>query len=430
MISRVREDVMKLKIHVGKRWIKRVKKSGVAIALLLIAGFPLSGSAGSKPVDHAAVGYVGADKCRQCHAEKYSGWKSTLHPYKFQKAAPESIIGDFTTHNTILIDGKTTEMFIQDGKYFVKTTGPDHAEHTYKVDYVIGRFWKQLYVTEFPDGALHILPVMWIVQTRTWKTTKAWKKNIIYQNACSGCHNTGTQINFNAADNTYHTTWSDLGVACEACHGPGSRHVNAPEDAKSDTIVNPAKIPDSRRAAMVCGSCHTRGSCCEGKYGYPAGYQPGDLLEFMFSEKPKQFPDDSAAANRQEYIDWKRSGHARAGVMCWDCHYTHRKGHANKYQTKLPGSALCRSCHVVENKGVHGIHSVNNCVGCHMPAIGKRAVKGDVHSHTFRVISPRLTIDAGGYDHQPNSCNACHYHEKDSPEELLKVLETARVSGD
>jgi len=386
-----------------------------------------AGSSLAQPANEAAA-YVGAAKCKKCHQEIHEGWKSTLHPYKFQKASPDNIVGDFNKNNRLEINGKPTTMLQKGEEFFITTVGPDKKTDTYKVNYVIGEFWKQLYVTEFPNGELRILPVMWIVKTQQWKVTKAWSKNLIYQNACSGCHNTGTQINYNKADNTYKTTWSDLGVACEACHGPGSRHVNAPEENKSDTIINPAKIPDPRRAAMVCGSCHTRGSCCEGKYGYPKGYTPGGQLNFMFSEKPKLHPDGSSKANRQEYIDWRSSGHAREGIVCWDCHYTHQQGNSNKYQTKLPGSSLCRSCHQVENKGVHGIHSVNNCIGCHMPPIGKRATKGDVHSHGFKLVSPRKTIDAGGLEKQPNSCNSCHYHKDDRPEEMLKILEKVKSS--
>lgn len=79
---------------------------------------------------------------------------------------------------------------------------------------------------------------------------RAWRKNLIYQYACSGCHNTGTQINYDKANNTFNPTWADLGGACEACHGPGSLHVNADPEDKTETIVNPARIPDPRRAAI------------------------------------------------------------------------------------------------------------------------------------------------------------------------------------
>ena len=398
------------------------------LATLLTCCFALGLiSAGQVAAGEEKASYVGASQCRQCHKGHYEGWKSTLHPYKFQKASPEIIVGDFTTNNTLDIEGKQTVMAEKDSEFFITTTGPDAKEHTYKVDYVIGGFWKQLYVTTFANGELHILPAMWIVKTQTWKISKSWSKTV-YQNKCSGCHNTGTMINYDKESGTYKTTWSDLGVACEACHGPGSRHVAAADDEKAATIVNPAKIPDPNRAAMVCGSCHTRGSCCDGKYGYPKGYMPGDQLNFMFTEKPKLHPDETSRANRQEYIDWKKSGHAREGVVCWNCHYTHQQGTSNRYQTRLPGSSLCRSCHQVENKGVHGIHSVNNCVGCHMPPLGRRATKGDVHSHRFTVISPELSIKAGGVDKQPNSCNGCHYHKNDTPEEMLKVLQQVKTS--
>ena len=403
-------------------------KSIVLIAVLIGSLFlPIVNVCLAQSLNEEAT-YVGVNKCKQCHKDIYEGWKSTLHPYKFQRASPVNVVGDFSKNNRIEIDGKTTTMFEKNKEYFITTTGPDNKEHTYKIGYVIGGFWKQLYVTEFSNGELHILPAMWIVKTQSWKKSKYWS-DTIYQYSCSGCHNTGTQINFDKSSNTFKTTWSDMGVACEACHGPGSEHLNAEKNDKSGTIVNPAKIPDPRRAVMVCGSCHTRGSSGEGKYGYPQGYKPGGQLNFIFNEKPKLHPDDSSRANRQEYIDWKKSGHAREGIVCWDCHYVHGKGNANKYQTKLPGSSLCRSCHEVESKGVHGIHSVNNCIGCHMPPIGKRATKGDVHSHHFKVVSPKKTIDAGGFEKQPNSCNACHYHKNDKPEDMLNVLEKIKTSG-
>ena len=315
-------------------------------------------------------------------------------------------------------------------KYFITTPGPDDKEHSYRVDYLIGGFWKQLYVTEFPNGELHILPAMWIVEKQQWKKSKYWSKTI-YQLSCTGCHNTGSRLNYDEAEKTFQTTWTDKGVSCEACHGPGENHIKLAgnKGPLPGSIVNPAKIPDPRRAAMVCGSCHNRGTSKDGKFGYPVGYQPGGQLNFLFDEKPKLHPDGSTRANRQQYIDWTKSGHAQAGVICWDCHYVHQQGTANKYQTKLPGNALCRSCHQVEHTGVHGIHSVNNCIGCHMPPTGKRAVKGDVHSHQFIVISPAISIEAGNIDKQPNSCNLCHYHNNDTPEELLDILNKVRASG-
>lgn len=394
------------------------------VTMLFAAMIIVNQSTDAHAADAGGDGYAGSRQCLECHADYYHGWKSTLHPYKFQTATPAAIVGDFTRNNTLNIDGHTVRMEKAGDKYFIHAIGPDGKEHAYLIKYLIGGFWKQLYVTEFPNGELHILPAMWIVETQKWQRCKNWYRTI-YQISCTGCHNTGSQLNYDKATETYKTTWADKGVACEACHGPGRKHIEAARN-KGDvyaTIINPAKIPDIHRAAMVCGSCHNRGTTPDGKYGYPYGYKPGDQLNFMFTEKPKLHPDHTSKANRQQYVDWKKSGHAREGVLCWDCHFTHRRGKANKAQTKLPGNALCRSCHVVGQQGVHAIHSVNNCIGCHMPALGKRGVKGDVHSHEFRVISPADSIAAGGVGKQPNSCNLCHYHKNDDPAKLLEILE-------
>ena len=375
----------------------------------------------------ASNDYVGSKTCRKCHPKIYLGWRSTLHPYKFQEARPEAVVGDFEENNTLQVENQTIRMSRKGDQFFITTLGPDGKEHTYKVKYLIGEFWKQLYVTEFPNGELHILPAMWIVAERKWAYTKYWP-DTVYQISCAGCHNTGVKVEYDAKKKTYRVSWKENGVGCEACHGPGQKHVEAASRGGdvANSIVNPARIPDARLAAMVCGSCHIRGQAKEGPFAYPVNYRPGGHLDFTFREKPKLHPDDSSRANRQQYIDWKKSGHAKAGVICWDCHATHHKGRANRYQTKLPGNALCRSCHQVESKGVHGIHSVNNCIGCHMPPTGKRAVKGDVHSHRFSVISPEITLRVKS---QPNSCNLCHYHRHDDPKELFLILKRVKNSG-
>ena len=394
------------------------------LVALLFLGLFLGGTVLASEVENS---YAGSEKCRRCHVAHYEGWRSTLHPYKFQKASPKTVIGRFS--------GKVIEApnfrfrpFREKDRFFMEVID-DSGSKIYPIDYVIGEFWKQLYVTTFPNGELHILPGMWIVATQKWTVTKYWPKTI-YQFSCAGCHNTGVEVPGPKAK-AKEIVWNELGVGCEACHGPGARHVKEAENGGHvfGNIINPAKIPDARLAAMVCGRCHVRGKSTEGPFAYPVNYQPGKYLDFCFKETPKLHPDDFSKANRQQYIDWKKSKHAEAGVLCWDCHEVHRKGEANRYQTKLPGNSLCRSCHRINHIGVHGIHSVNNCVGCHMPPVGKRAVKGDVHSHRFQVIPPKETLQMGGLKKQPNSCNLCHHHQNDDPAKLQEILERIKTSG-
>ncbi|NOZ85653.1 MAG: hypothetical protein GXP49_05215 [Deltaproteobacteria bacterium] len=423
---------------------KKGLSSGVAVIIAISAAslLMINGCVKGRPkadISKPAV-YVGAEKCKECHERIYAGWKTTMHPYKFQDATPDAVVGDFQKNNTYTAGGYTTRMEKRGDEFSITTMGPDNKEHTYKIKYLIGSVWKQRYVTEFPNGALHILPVQWNVKTQEWVDYHGLKKHKpgdgkywsdktrTYQFKCTGCHNTGSEFQYDAATDTFTgTKWADKGVACEACHGPGSNHVVAEGEDLAKTIVNPAKIYDPARAAMVCGQCHTRGSSAEKlfgvqKTGYPFDYRPGGQLNFVYDEKPGLHPDGTSRKHHQQYIDWKKSGHAEAGVQCWDCHYTHRQGNSNRYQTKLPGSLLCKNCHIdIEQKGYHGIHSENNCIGCHMAPAAKSAVSGDIHSHSFRVMKPQETVRLGGK--QPNACNLCHYHKKDRPEDLARVLD-------
>lgn len=388
--------------------------------------------------------YVGAEKCYKCHISAYDGWKTTMHPYKFQDADEKSVVADFVKNNSYDPgNGKpVTKMSKENGRYYITTTGPENIEKKYPVRWVIGGIWKQRYVTEFEDGSWHVLPVQWNVKTSEWVdyhglknyepgSGKYWSDELQnYQYKCTGCHNTGSIVEFNEETKKYTTTLSDQGVACEACHGPGSRHISASMEDKNKTIVNPAKIYDPRIASYVCGQCHTRGkSSVDSKISWPIGYEPGGDLQFIYDHKPTTYEDGSPKQHHQQFNDWLLSDHYTSGVMCWDCHDSHNKGKANRAQLKLPGSVLCQSCHVVENKGVHGLHSVNNCVGCHMASTAKTATPFDIRSHTFKVISPAKTIAAGGdINKQPNSCNLCHYHKDHKPADLLRALESARAS--
>jgi len=407
-------------------------------------GFAKDTYRGAYGPDEAA--YVGSKACLECHSEKYEGWKTTMHPYKFQDVTPETVIADFDRKNTLTIGKYTTRMSRKGDKYFVTTLGPDNKEHTYQAKYLIGSVWKQRFVTEFPNGSLHILPVQWNVKTQEWVdyhglkhykpgSGKFWSDpQRTYQFKCTGCHNTGSRFTYDRKSGSFSDTgWADKGVACEACHGPGSRHVAAPDSEKAATIVNPAKIYDPARAAMVCGQCHTRGSSSTKlfgvqKTGYPYDYKVGGNLNFVYDEKPGLNPDGSSKKHHQQYVDWKQSAHARAGVQCWDCHFVHRKGRANAFSTKEPGSVLCVGCHAnVAQEGVHGIHSVNNCIGCHMAPTAKSATPGDIRSHSFRVVLPGETVKLG--KKQPNACTLCHYHAKDRPEDLAKVIKAVVEKG-
>ncbi len=178
---------------------------------------------------------------------------------------------------------------------------------------------------------------------------------------------------------------------------------------------------------MVCGQCHNWGESkadvspssegSHGKYGYASGFRPGEPLYLYFDKMP-----EGEDTHHQQYNEWSRSEHAKAGIMCTNCHNVHQKQGSEIAMTKLVPDNLCRFCHrTLERKSAHRIHTFGSCVACHMPV-----TKGHEHSHTFQFISPALSIEAGGVDKQRNSCSNCHHH-KDTPlSNLVEFLDAAK----
>jgi predicted CXXCH cytochrome family protein len=390
--------------------------------------------------------YVGSKRCKDCHRRQYSTWKDTLHSRFIQYPARRTVIGDFKGSNELAVkvtdrstmrEGEeiTTTMFKRDGKFFVNTIGPDWEAHDYEVVYVLGINRKQNYITKFPNGELHVLPVEWNAKMETWTDLNGLKGNYpgdgdywsdpgrSWQIKCGGCHVTGLNVNYDRERNSFDSDWTDLGIGCEACHGPGSNHVKAASvyyENEKETIINPAKLP-WRLRAMVCGQCHNWGVSKADvspsrkgyleKYAYAAGFRPGEPLHLYFSKMP-----EGEESHHQQYNEWSESEHAKAGIMCTNCHNVHQKEGTGIAMTKLVPDNLCRFCHrALERRAAHKIHTFGSCVACHMPV-----TKGHEHSHTFRFISPALSIEAGGVDKQRNSCSNCHHH-KDTP--LLNLVE-------
>ncbi len=401
--------------------------------------------------------YVGVEECKQCHWREVDSWKHTLHSKFMQPASENTVIGDFLRNNTLEIkvsrkspklsgQTATTTMYRKDKKFFVQTVGPDWESHDYEVVNVIGINRRQNYVARFPNGALHVLPVEWDVDKRAWQdyyglrnyypgsgrywsdTARTWQFN------CAGCHVTGLSINYNPESDQYKSEWVDLGISCEACHGPGANHIKAAKvyfENENDTIINPAKLP-WRLRSMVCGQCHNWGMSTEeiaagkdgipDRYAFAYGFKPGRSLYLFYIENPEE-----EKKHHQQYNEWNESQHAQAGIMCTNCHGVHEEGahkSPRKSQTRSAGDLLCTKCHKTQNqRAAHRIHTFGSCVACHMPQ-----TKGHEHSHTFKFISPEESIRAGGVKRQPNSCSGCHYHKKTPLKNLIEFLDAAKKS--
>lgn len=369
---------------------------------LAILGAPLSTHASQE-----GASYVGSEKCQECHQKIHKEWKQTLHSQmaKDVRQNPNAIIGDFESPSEIRTFGKEGIL------------------------YTIGNQWKQRYITKIEDE-LYILPAQYNLETGRWAPyhpdnwqERPWLKN------CGGCHVTGLDY--------ASRTFVEPAVGCEACHGPGSKHV-AEDNPKeiANTIANPANLPVGLQV-QVCGQCHTRGKDPSGEHGYPVGFKPGMSLLSLYNtvtpeaDAKRFWPNGHSKAHHQQYLDWQTSQHAKGGVTCISCHTVHNTGSATRYQTRLPGDQLCLNCHTLRDNPSrsHSLHDFNGCIGCHMAKIVKSAESGDLHDHTFKVIPPADSLAHGGLDKQANSCNSCHYHKDHKPEDLQKALDAVKQAN-
>ncbi len=372
--------------------------------------------------------FTGSEDCKVCHLEHYDSWKMTLHSRTLQ---------DVTINRDAVITAIDPEVIRADLKALEKDLRvpvdqiyiPDIEE----IKYAQGIQWRQRYIVE-KNGKLYIAPIEYNAWKHDWVNYREgdWDKRPWIEK-CGGCHSTGVDLEKN--------TFVEPGVGCESCHGPASHHVALPKTAIFDkrlTIVNPSKLPTGIRT-QICGSCHGRGKSTRVKgIDWPVDHVAGQALGPFL--KPAELVTGGAYsvngeqdidAHHQQYLDWQQSIHAEKGVSCTSCHYVHQLGvPPTQFQTRQSGSQQCLSCHtMVKNIYAHSLHAFTNCIGCHMPRVAVSVESGDALSHSFRFMSPEVTLKAGSIEKQPNACSSCHHH-KDTPVEVLAGFLEAAIKKD
>ncbi|MCC6484439.1 MAG: hypothetical protein IT209_06280 [Armatimonadetes bacterium] len=266
---------------------------------------------------------AGMDKvCMVCHKVQtpavVEAFVKTKHPYAMQKAdTPKAMLATFDEDSPIR--QADVAYIVNDGSY-------------------------QIYV----DKDLKTLRGKWN------KTASKWEPQDVVDATTELIpkHTTG----FNPQTHA----WSDLGVTCEACHGPGSAHAKTADRTK---IGNPKTLAPARQA-MICGQCHATGASTDGTVRYAKGYKWGsDLGRYLVLDKV------NGPGNKQQYNEWVNSKHSGAGVTCITCHEMHGKGSDKPAQLKKPQTELCNSCHAsdVASPKHPKLTPEMSCASCHMP---------------------------------------------------------------
>ena len=222
-------------------WIVAAIAIALAVALVLVRV-----TRGGRWRARGAVGtpvatFAGRGQCIACHAREDSLWRGSHHALAMQPATPATVLGDFKSAKFTHF-GVTSTFTTHDDKYFVRTDGPDGKLRDYEIAYTFGVYPLQQYLIAFPGGRYQALNVAWDARPATdggqrwfhlYPNEAVAHDDILhwtgpYQNwnfMCAECHSTNVDKAYDAATDSYRTTYSEIDVSCEACHGPGSAHI-------------------------------------------------------------------------------------------------------------------------------------------------------------------------------------------------------------
>jgi len=398
----------------------------------------------------APTGYVGSQACQSCHDGEYDSWRRTLHIQMTKPIGEAKVEGDFRPGTHIEQNARAYTVESKNGQYFISVSRDGRPAERFKIDYTLGARRFQGYLSTLTDGRIYVLPLFWHNESKRWLD---WKEiapvpdhptqdlRQIWNITCVNCHATNLAKNYDPKTHTYATKWTELGVGCEACHGPGAAHVAVAQEWDKDSvhaptnpslaelrIFSPAKAT-VRQAFDACGYCHGN------KNNVFFGFKPGDRYEdfalpFLMSEPYPEndpqgefWPDGRPSRfNRPQAL--MLSGCFRSGqATCINCHRMHgpENAHMLKVAVEAPDGShtresdgLCTQCHkALANDSSHTHHapesSGSRCIECHMSDVNWRLITRR-RDHTFQPPVPELTARYG----VPNACTTCH--EDKSPE--------------
>lgn len=429
----------------GSRW--RWKIAGIILLLIISLGGGLVFSDWWSTVpDGVEATYVGRGSCIECHQTEAKLFHGSHHDLAMDFATPETVRAKFDG-TEIEHYGVVSRVFMDDDKFMVHTEGPDGEMSDFEVKYVFGYEPLQQYMVEFdrPEGMpedeiarLQVLRLTWDTENERWfylsppdvdeklepddplhwtSRTQCWNTS------CADCHSTNLRKNFDPKNKIFHTTFSEIDVSCEACHGPGSLHI---ELANSKSLFwdrkvgyGLAKLKGDSVIPQVetCAKCHSRREAIHDTFvpGQPfCNSYRNHLLTDTEYHADGQIKDEDYV-----YGSFIQSKMFHEGIRCSDCHDVHST------KTKFIGNAVCTSCHQHPvNKydtPEHHKHEVGStgalCVDCHMP----ETVYMDVdprRDHSLRVPRPDLSVKLG----TPNACVGCHLTDSELPAEKKEGL--------
>lgn len=405
-------------------------------------------------------GYISSDACRSCHPSEYASWHDSYHRSMTQTATESSVRAPWS--GALEWRGHRYELFRKGGELWVTLPDPDRTpaasaapvtnverrlsmvtgSHHYQAYWVGGargnELWQFPFVYHFETARFIPRHDAFLQPEKSPPVAPRWNSN------CVQCHSVAGQPAHDLATDRFETRAAELGIACEACHGPGEEHARrhrspleryrAMNDEGGDrTIVNPARLAPER-ASEVCGQCHSyfvpRSADDWWQSGFVQSYRPGAPLDpsrlVLDYERDRDsqlvsdsldsafYTDGTVRVGGREWNGLSRSAcfeRARGSrrISCLSCHDLHGGTRDDQLRSERDTAAACAGCHEAQAAAgrEHSHHasgsSGSDCLNCHMPYTTYALFKS-IRSH--RITEP--SVRRGNAGAAPNACNLCH----------------------
>lgn len=405
--------------------------------------------------------FTSSSACRACHPGEYASWHASYHRQMTQPATPDAVQASFDGQQFDLgpVRARLTR---RDDEFWVELFDPSAstsaAKRERRVVMTTGSHHMQgFWVSNGKGNLLDQLPLMWLGgengEPGRWvpiadsflrppgsQAGSPWNANCIF------CHSVRGRPRLDRNTMTAKTSAAELGIACEACHGPAREHIAANRDPRrryrvhaagtDDSIVQPARLPPER-SAQVCGHCHsvakfTNDQIEDDWYHSGSAFRPGDDLDATrLTLLPGRLNDDELAATRRKYGGFlagnfwpdgmvrvagreynglvESTCYQQGGMTCLSCHSLHQSDPDDQLARGMDGNQACYQCHQSyrDRLAKHTHHPAESagsvCYNCHMPHTTYGLFKG-IRSHQISSPSAAATLTTG----RPNACNLCH----------------------
>ncbi len=281
----------------------------------------------------------------------------------------------------------------------------------------------------------------WVYREAVFVSPPSAEEYSPWNSNCLTCHTTDGRPMRDLDKSQARSEVAELGIACEACHGPGKEHVagnNAPYrryglhlgQSDDPSVAHPERF-DHKTSSQICGQCHSIGRAQDFEVYNRMGsrYRPGTSLDEtrrIFTPADVQgtvihaaekelfdqsfWSDGAVRVNGREYNGLLESGCYQKGEMsCMSCHQMHGGNPEDQLKEGMRGDKACTQCHDAGKYAdtAHTHHPAQSsgarCQSCHMPYTVFGLLKS-TRSHTIEVPSIKTSLQTG----RPHACTICH----------------------